>query len=157
MINIIIDAISITLHDEFNTDDKNHYKIYTEEVLQGLKTPCFFINALNPKEDLFRDNKYKQINQFCIQYIPNDSCTEKKHECNEVRDKLFNLLEYITICELDSKENTVKSLIRGKEMHGEYSDGVLNFFVNYDIFVKKEKIKAENMDSCDYNSEIMEG
>ena len=61
MINRIIDAISMALNDEFNPNNKNNYKIYDEEVNQGLKTPCFFINALNPSEDLFRGNRYKEI------------------------------------------------------------------------------------------------
>ena len=42
-------------------------------------------------------------------------------------------------------------------MHGEYVDGTLNFFVNYDMFVKKKEIETDKMDSCEYNSTIMEG
>ena len=42
-------------------------------------------------------------------------------------------------------------------MHGEYVDGTLNFFVNYDMFVKKKEVEADRMDSCEYNSTIMEG
>lgn len=157
MINKIIDGISLTLNDVFNADDSTTYKIYDNEVLQGMKTPCFFINSLNPSEELFRGNRYKQINQFCIQYIPSDSCLEKKRECNGIREKLFNCLEYITIYEMDEENNQIETLIRGKGMHGEYSDGVLNFFINYDLFVKKKVIEADDMDSCDYNSNVMEG
>lgn len=159
MINRIIDAISITLNHEFNElgeKDGTTYKIYTEEVNQGLKTPCFFINSLDPQEDLFRGKRYRQTNQFCIQYIPSDSCLEKKYECNEVREMLFSILEYITILEPDG-ENTIETLIRGNKMHGEYTDGTLNFFVNYDMFVKKKEVEADKMDSCDYNSKVMEG
>ena len=28
-------------------------------------------------------------------------------------------------------------------MHGEYVDGTLNFFVNYDMFVKKKEVEAD--------------
>ena len=157
MINRIIDAISLTINHEFNELGDKSYKIYTEEVRQGLKTPCFFINALDPNEDLFRGNRYKEINQFCIQYIPSDSSNEKKYECNEVREKLFSMLEYITIIEIDEEENTHNTLIRGSKMHGEYVDGMLNFFVNYDMFVKKKENETDKMDSCDYNSKVMEG
>lgn len=155
MINRIIDAISITINHEFNELGDKTYKIYTEEVKQGLKTPCFFINALDPNEDLFRGNRYKEINQFCIQYIPDDNSLEKKHESNEVREKLFSILEYITIIEFDG-EKQIETLIRGNKMHGEYTDGTLNFFVNYDMFVKKKEAEKDKMDSCDYNSEVME-
>lgn len=156
MINNIIDGISITLNNEFNPNGENDYTIYDEEVNQGLKTPCFFINALNPSEDLFRGNRYKEVNQFCIQFIPSDSDYSKKHTCNEIRERLFSCLEYITIEETDG-ETKFKSLIRGNKMHGEYVDGTLNFFVNYDMFVKKKEIETDKMDSCDYNSTIMEG
>ena len=156
MINRIIDAISMALNDEFNPNNKNNYKIYDEEVNQGLKTPCFFINALNPSEDLFRGNRYKEINQFCIQFIPDKSDNEKKHTCNDIRERLFSCLEYITIKENDG-ESEYNSLIRGNKMHGEYVDGTLNFFVNYDMFVKKKEIETDKMDSCEYNSTIMEG
>lgn len=156
MINRIIDAISITLHNEFNSNSTNDYKIYDEEVDQGLKTPCFFINALNPSEDLFRGKRYKEVNQFCIQFIPEESDYEKKHTCNDIRERLFSCLEYITIKENDGKSE-YESLIRGNKMHGEYVDGTLNFFVNYDMFVTKKEVETDKMDSCDYNSTIMEG
>lgn len=147
MINKIIDAISTTLFNEFN-EEESTYTIYTESVLQGLKTPCFFINSLNPSEDLFRNDRYFQTNQFCIQYIPDDE--KEKVKCNEIRERLFDCLEYITIQE----STEIKSLIRGSKMSGEYSDGVLNFFVNYDMYVTKEKVENEPMDSCDYNSNL---
>lgn len=157
MINRIIDAISLTINDEFNATGKDNYKIYTEEVRQGLKTPCFFINALDPSEDLFRGNRYKQINQFCIQFIPSDSSNDKKYKCNEVREILYSILEYITIIEIDEEGLQHETLIRGNQMHGEYVDGALNFFVNYDMFVKKKEAEINKMESCDYNSKVTEG
>lgn len=151
MINKIIDGISIAIDSEFNVD-KDIYTIYDEEVNQGLETPCFFINSLNPSEDLFRGNRYKEINQFSIQFIPNDTDNEKKHTCNDIRERLFFCLEYITIT-----EDNGKSLIRGNKMYGEYVDGTLNFFVNYDLFVNKQKPIVDKMESYDYSSEVMEG
>ena len=102
------------------------------------------------------NNRYKEINQFCIQFIPDKSNNQKKYTCNEIREKLFSCLEYITIKENDG-ESEYNSLIRGNKMHGEYVDGTLNFFVNYDMFVKKKEIETDKMDSCEYNSTIMEG
>ena len=143
MINKIIDGISLKLHEEFG----DGYRIYTEEVKQGLKTPCFFINALDPKQDLFRNNRYSLTNMFCIQYISENK--NPKLECNKVRDRLFNCLEYININEPISEKDCITSLIRGKNMHGEYNAEILNFFVNYDIFVDKTKEEKPTMD--EYN------
>lgn len=150
MINKIIDGISNKLYEEFGDE----YTIYTEEVKQGLETPCFFINAIDPKEDLFRDNKYFQTNMFCVQYIPNSN--EPKKECNSIRDKLFNVLEYITIVEKTFEDKTIKNLIRGNQMHGEYSDSLLNFFVNYDLFVIKNKEEDINMNEYDFKNNVEE-
>ncbi len=151
MVNKIIDGICLKLKEEFGDD----YKIYTEEVKQGLKTPCFFINVLNPSQELFHNNRYYLTNMFCIQYITDSK--EPKDECNRIRDRLFNCLEYININEPVDKENFVTSLIRGKKMHGEYDDDILNFFVNYDMFVIKTEAEINKIESCDYNSEVTEG
>lgn len=147
MINRLIDGISLKINAEFG----DNYRIYTEEVTQGLKTPCFFINALNPKETLFRGKRYFQTNEFCVQYIP--SSNNKKSECNDVRERLFDSLEYITIKEVKD-EQIINSLVRGTNMSGEYVDGVLNFFVNFDMYVYKEQVEAEKMNTFDYESNM---
>ena len=49
MINKIIDGISIALNAEFGND----YEIYTDNIEQGLKEPCFSIVCLNPRMNQF--------------------------------------------------------------------------------------------------------
>lgn len=120
MINKIIDAISVSINSEFG----NTHEIYTESVEQGLKEPCFSIFCINPTNDLFLGKRYFRQNQFCIQFFP--SKVEPNAECNDVRDRLFNCLEYITVA---------GDVTRGTKMKGEFADGVLNFFLNYDMFV----------------------
>ena len=73
---------------------------------------------------------------MCIQYIPTNSSVEKE-ECNAVTERLFNCLEYITVGE---------DLIRGSKMKSEIVDGILNFFVNYDLFTLRLKNKEAAMD-----------
>lgn len=127
MINRIIDAISISINAEFG----DGYEIYTESLEQGLNEPCFSIFCLNPTNELYRGKRYYRTNQFCIQYFP--STGEPKGECNAVLERLYDCLELITV---DNE------LTRGKRMKGEIVDGVLSFFINYDMFV----YKAENQD-----------
>lgn len=122
MINKIIDAISISINSEFG----DGYEIYTESLKQGLKEPCFSVFCLNPTNELFRNNKYFRTNQFCIQYFP--STREQKAECNTVLERLYDCIELITVN---------GDLSRGTRMNGEIVDGVLNFFVNYNMFVYK--------------------
>ena len=66
---------------------------------------------------------------MCIQYIPTNTSVEKE-ECNAVVERLFNCLEYITV-EDDP--------VRGSKMNSEIVDGILNFLINYDLFIMKLK------------------
>lgn len=122
MINSIIDAISISINSEFG----DGFEIYTESIEQGLTEPCFSIFCLNPTNALFLGKRYFRQNMFCIQFFP--ATDEKDAECNDVLERLFDCLEFISV---------QGDLTRGTKMHGELVDGVLNFFVNYDMFVYK--------------------
>lgn len=144
MINKIIDAISISLNSTFGDD----YDIYTESVEQGLEEPCFSVFCLNPTNNLFRNNKYFRTNQFCIQYFP--STNESNAECNAVCERLYDCLESITVVE----NETTHSPTRGTRMNGEVVDGVLNFFVNYNMFVYKVETPGESMGELEVESNM---
>lgn len=139
MIDIITDGISIAINTEFN----DTYDIYTESVEQGLKEPCFLILCINPTMTQFLGKRYFRTNQFCINYFP--SSDEKRSECNSVAERLFSALEYITV---DG------DLIRGTDLHWEIVDGVLNFFVNYDLFVYKNVESAETMETLEHKTTV---
>lgn len=129
MINSIIETISISLNAEFGND----YTTYTESVEQGLNEPCFFVSCINPTNRLFLGKRYFRENQFCIQYFPADK-GRVKEECNAVAERLYFCLECIDVS---------GDLVRGTKMKYEVVDEVLNFFVNYDLFVyKAEKSEA---------------
>lgn len=123
MINSIIKSISISLNAEFG----DSYTNYTESVEQGLQEPCFFIFCVNPTNELFLGRRYFRQNQFCIQFFPENK-DRAKEECNAVADRMYLCLEWLTV---------TGDLVRGTKMRYEVVDGVLNFFVNYDMFVYK--------------------
>ena len=139
MINRIIDGISVAINTEF--DDT--YEIYTENIEQGLKEPCFSILCLNPTVEQFFGKRYFRTNQFCIHYFPTSN--EKQSECLAVADKLFDCLEVITV---DG------GLIRGTSLHSEISDDVLSFFVNYDLFTYKHEEAEDYMETLDHKTEM---
>lgn len=139
MINKIIDGICIAIHSEFGDD----YEIYTETAEQGLTEPCFSVECINPAIKQILGKRYFRTNQFCIHYFPNLS--DKKTECCAVLERLLNSLELITVN---------GELIRGTAMYGEFTDGVLHFFVNYDMFVYKEQSKEPAMENVEYSSDV---
>lgn len=136
MINDLINGISIKLRSVFGSD----YKIYKEEVKQGLVEPCFNIVVLEPSQEAKLPNRYLRSYPIDVHYFPK---TNTKNEMYEVAEKLLIELEYITVLD---------NLCRGIKMRYEIVDGVLHFFVNYDFFVKKEMGKQDNMEELTVNS-----
>ena len=131
MINKIIDGICEKLNESFG----DGYEIYTELKNQGLKEPCFSVMCVNPISNQVLGNRYFRNNLFSILYFP--SSKEPKAECNAVLESLYLALETITVKETLLNETVKESLVRGTNMRGELVDGVLNFLVNFNMFVYK--------------------
>ena len=134
MTNEITSGISTALSQEFG----EAYEIYKEPVTQGLKKPCFSITCVSPSARLFVGKRYFRQNQFCIQYFPQGP--QVNEECNEVLERLFCCLEIIL---LDGEA------IRGTKMTSEIKDGMLKFFLNFDMFVYQVDTAENVMDSVD--------
>lgn len=140
MVNSIIDGISIKLNQVF----EDNYKIYTDTVEQNLARPSFFIIVLNPSEKQIVGNRYFRQHLFDIHYFPENEGDNE--EIQDVASQLFDALEYITISETD--------MIRGTNMRYEKIDGILHFFVEYNVFVYKETEPVEEMQTLVVNNEI---
>ena len=140
MVNDLIDAISIKLNQVFG-DGK---RIYSETVKQGLQEPCFFIAVLNPLQTQMIGNRYFRQHPFDIHYFP--AVQDNTNELQEMASNLFDALEYITLTNGD--------LVRGSEMHYEVVDGVLHFFVDYNMFVNKVEVPADNMETLTVNNDV---
>lgn len=123
MINEIIEAIRTTLSAEFG----DHYEIHMEEIQQDLTRPYFFISCINPTSRLFLGNRDFRENMFCLQYFPEQKGHDKR-ECYDVAERLFQCLESVDVG---------GTLVKGTKRKCEFVNGILNFFVNYDVYVEK--------------------
>lgn len=132
MINKIKDGIIRAIHKEFG--DK--YEIYPESIEQGLQEPCFYVECLNKSNEQFLNNRYFREHFFIVQYFPESN--EKNSECDDVVERLFDCLEYITV------DN---DLVRGTQMKAEMVDDVLHFRINFNLFVHKIEQKDNKMGS----------
>ena len=110
--------------------------IYTDAVEQGLSEPCFFVNVLEPSRKPMLGRRSFQQNQFCIQYIP--AAGEGRPALYRVLSVLLDQMEYILL--------TDGSVLRGTERNGRVEDGVLNFFVCYNLFLICPAVPDERMD-----------
>lgn len=142
MLNKIITGISQKLDEEFNTKENEGYIIHTENVEQGLDEPCFFIFSLKPSSKQLVGNRYERKYPFDIHFFPNtelvDGVSTINNQINEVTERLFTALEYITV------DN---SLVRGTSINAEKVDDVLHFFINFNMIVKKETEPIDTMGS----------
>ncbi len=125
IVNSIIDAICITINNDFGDD----YTIYTESIKQGFEEPCFFIHNFSATNNLFLGNRYFRESMFCINYFPLE-INKKNKECHDIAERLYECLEW-----LDVGDN----LLRGIGLKHDILDGVLNFYVNYNSFEYKPK------------------
>ncbi len=142
MTNEIIGAISRALDAEFG----GQCKIYMEEKEQDLEGPCFFIQCLNPAGEHFLGNRYSRRSQFCIQYFP-ESGSSPNRKCNETAERMDSALEYIHM----------EVLLRGTKRNYQIVDGVLNYFVNYDFFVRRRGEPVPLMEELASESKVKGG
>lgn len=88
-----------------------------------------------------------QQNQFCIQYFP--AAGEGRPAIYNVLSILLDRMEYITLGD--------GSLLRGTNRSGREEDGVLNFFVSFDLFLLSQKEAEEPMKSLELKGAVIDG
>lgn len=135
MIYKTIMGISQALNEEF----KESYAVYINQVEQELQSSCFLIVPVKHEQKQKLGNRYELLQSFDIRYFPS-STQEYTEECANVTSKLFRILEYITV---DG------DLTRGTNMSAQIQDGIMHFFVDFNLFVFKlqERFNMETMQS----------
>ena len=101
-----------------------------------------FIFSLKPSSKQLVGNRYERKYPFHIHFFPDtelvDGISTINNQINEVTERLFTALEYITV------DN---SLVRGASINAEKVDDVLHFFINFNMIVKKETEPIDTMGS----------
>lgn len=125
MVDKIIKAMSKTLNQVFGDD----FEIYfSKDVQQGLTEPCFFIALVGSSRIRRIGVRYQMFNSFVVQYFP--KIQRGNIEMIGVAEQLLDALEYVQLSDGD--------LVQGTAMNYSIQDGVLHFFVDYNMFLKKE-------------------
>lgn len=106
-------------------------RICNEEIKQGFEEPYFFIKVLNSSQNKELNGRYKKSVYFDIHYFANKG--DINNDYLTMVDKLYELLEYIPIC---------NDIYRATNMEHKVIDGVLHFFLqfNYKIFKQVEEV-----------------
>lgn len=119
MVNSLIIAISIKLNATFG----DGFRVYKDDVEQGLQEPCFFISTLKPSLKPLLGGRAFQTNPFDIHYFPQNA--GDNGELFSIAEQLLDVLEMITLQDGDR--------IRGTDRSYEIMDGVLHFFVQFNM------------------------
>ena len=125
----VIKALAKALNGAL-AERKKEYTIYTENVEQELKRPCFFIYCTNYKDELYRGKRYKLSTNIVIEYMPPkpEDDRETNRNVNNILPKLYDITEMI---EVDG------NLLRGLDRSVENTDGGVVFNVRYEYFYYK--------------------
>ncbi|WP_248930132.1 phage tail terminator family protein [Paenibacillus hamazuiensis] len=109
--------------------------IYTDE-LQEFQKPCFFLFTLNGVQSRETGGRYKRTYAFEIQFIPDGNSSQKRTDCEIMGERLFDQLEFVPYS---------GSSIRSSDIKFEIMDQVLHFFVNFDVYLIKDKLPSPKM------------
>ena len=133
MFSNIVDGISIKLNSIFG----DGYEIYSEDVEQGLTEPCFFIKSLPVQNRRLLGKRKQRTYSFVITYFPKNNNAEMQ----DVAEKLLDGLEYIILI--------TGEIIRGHSLEAEIVDGLLQFSVQYVVFLNdyENEESMETMES----------
>lgn len=117
--------------------------VYGEDISQGFNEPCFFVKLFPGSEKQVMGNRYIRYHAFDVHYFPlsEDGAIDEMHDMAE---QLYQLLEYL---------NVNGDLCRGTKMEHEIVNGVLHFFVHYDMYVYKTVEQSEFMDEIIFNQQ----
>ena len=129
----VIDAISVRLDEIFG----DGYTIYLEQVEQGLKTPCFFIQPIDSTDANMISNRKYRTNAFVIEYIPDDNSGHRT-QFVEVSEKLFDNFDSLEIGDgvvLQTFDRSINS-----------TDDMLQFVIRFKYYVYKEQKPEQKME-----------
>lgn len=116
------------------------YRVYTENVEQGLSPPCFSVICEQPVFRRFMGKRFIRGFDFCIYYYPKSD--DFFSEINSVSEQLIPSLELI---EVDG------DLIRGSKFSTKTVDDVMVICAAYEVFVYEEE-KIPVMEKLTYRN-----
>lgn len=121
MLNDIITGIAKALGTTFGSE----FRVYKNDVKQGFTEPCFFVATLKPDQKTLLGDRSIWRFPFDIHFFPKEPGTNE--ELYSVAEYMALGLRYITLPNGD--------LLRGLSISYEAVDGVLHFFITYNMIV----------------------
>ena len=131
------------------------FPIFTEPVVQGMKSPCFFVEAGSYTEKKYIGVRRNISFNIVITYIPSDG-ERRRDEGNKMGTALTDLFKFIDIdaspVHCFNKSFQFKNLTRGFNRGFERTDEVLIFKFKVSMFVYDTDTETERMDKLHTNT-----
>lgn len=125
MVNEILNGISAALKDVFPG-----CTIYSQNIEQGLISPCFFIQLTSQNQKRMLGRRSRMDYQFDIVYFPADeNDNDGKYE---VGGQAIHALEYISVTD---------GLLHGQEREIELLENQLHIRVRFSLFVMEQSVQ----------------
>ena len=118
----IVESVCRNIKEEFGD-----IPVYTERVVQGLEEPCFFVYMEESIYTRFFGERFFMQNKVAVKYFA--KYQTENSSCASVVERLCMILEQI---ECDG-------IIRGTKPQCDIKEGILNFEIYYNFFVKKKE------------------
>lgn len=124
------------------------YRIYTEKVEQGMKTPCFFVSCFNARSTDKFNTRVLKTHMISVKYFPNSE-TDAYSECMAVSDELVEALSMI---------EAGGSLVRvNGDIECNIIDGVLVCELEYQTLANRQEPEGEVMEILEQRGVVSNG
>ena len=133
MVNDLLDAITIQLHETFGDD----YKYYVENIEQNLIKPCFTIDAVTATKRSTSPVLYDRTVPIVVHYF-HDTKSDAKKTGYAIAERVSECLEYLPMLGV---------LLRGYDISWQFTEDVVQVFVTY-------KFTARNVQEITYMDDV---
>lgn len=120
---------------------------YGEQIKQGFKEPCFFVQQIDGAQLRGIDRQYNRTAVFDVHYFPDGASLKAKEECNAMAAQLYDVLEYV---------RWQDDLFRGLNLRHEVVDDVLHFFINFNVRMRRVVPQPPKMQAMEQIIEMEE-
>ncbi len=132
MYNEIMDAVTRKLNEIFPEAE-----IGTNPLGEGIEKPYFEVGLLESSEKPVNGQRYFRSIRMYVKYCQQNS-DQLSRDLNLVLESLMDKLEYISLIG--------GSIIRGCSRSGKIEGGILNFLVDYHVYILKTGEPEESME-----------
>lgn len=142
MVNEITSGISKAIMNVFP-----ECHVHIDKVEQELNAPCFFIALLDANQEQHLGRRLWREHSYDVHYFPENELAPNS-ELNSVADALRIAMRYINVLE---DGGGASNQVKGTNMRHEIVDGVLHFFVSFNLFVFMPEVAGDYMETISHD------